>query len=469
MVSLIAFSPFDTGEGTEFISATDILKNFRFETFANEPIVADGAKDNKVRFDTQAAWVLYKDDVIPLNMYEIGESTQLKYRIVLRNKINIYTNVRLNQMAESIQKYSEDFLAVKYRHNSLGGGIDYWWEQYIHWDHYNFGDIRHYNSLHNDFSGQLVMSFDINDNPVPASIGPNTETEFGYIAVSDAGIVSNKVGLMNDEMPDIVDLAPSEYEAPDDAFSLDGQGRNAYEEVLDPMVSLNVYEYPVDSFDGGVVPDTAGGSLNPRGKDGRPIWDPETQESMTGCLLHYDVVRISPVVYLWKGHLSWTFIDLETEKYLEYVFPLGFKEDIKTNHRRTTARDEFRDAALHGINRFIHVDMYVAFDIWTSVKLGTLTDEYEQLRLEDPEEYYEDLIWSTIVGGWTGSTIEHEEKEWGWSLESFFDIFGGIGGFITFIIVLGVVLFGGYLFFMFGIPYLKAKQARKHMIKRRRR
>ncbi len=399
---------------TQYISATDILKNFKFESIGGEPIVNEGAFNNKLRFDTQSAWILYQDDVTVLSKQEIGGSTKLKYRIVLRNKINIYTNVRLNQMAQNLLEKTDEFVGSYYRHNNLGGSIDTQWEGIIEWEHWDFGDIYNYNWQNNYFDGRIVMSFDIDDNPIPESIGANTETEYGYIAVSEAGIVTNSYGKMSDDMPDIVVLSPSEYESEKKDDSTYTSGSTAdddhYKAIIDPNINLVVGSEPIQSFDASILPDTAGSSMDPTNKDGSALWDPEREErSMTGCLIHYDLGSISPIVYRWGGTLTYTEHDLETEDYLVWDWS-GIREVVKTNHYYKHDYIKYGDVALHGINRYIQVDMIVAFIIWTDVKLGTLTDAYENLRLNFPEEYYDELIWSTLVGGWSGSTIEEYGK-----------------------------------------------------------
>jgi hypothetical protein len=307
------------------------------------------------------------------------------------------------------------------------------------------------------------MTFDIDDDPVPDTIGEGTETEFDYITVADAGIITNTHGMMSSDMPEFVELGPSEYEERSGGYTKDAQGTNKYKEVLDPKINLFTWKAPIKSFDSGIVPDTTGSSLDPTTKGGLPIWDPENEVSMNDCAIRYDVVRLSPVVYLWKGRLSWTQIDLETEKYLVWDWG-GIHSVVKTNHRYIQDFCEYRDIALHGINRYIQADIYVAFDVWTSLKLGALTEEYEYLKLYKPQEYYDTLIWSTIVGGWEGSTVEEYGQEWldvqWW--DDIVDFFGGgIVGVITLIILIIAIVVGLYLFIKIGVPLILARTRKK--------
>lgn len=457
LIPISSFSPHVSASGNlTYISATDILKNFKFESIGGEPIVNEGAFNDKLRFDTQMAWLLYQNDINILSREEIGDSTVLKYSLILRNKINIFTNVRLDQMAYNLLPRTEEFIGCYYRHNRLGGSIDYQWEGIIKWDCWDFGDIYNYNFQNNHFTGRVVMSFDIDANPIPDVFGEYTEKEYDYIAVSEAGIVTNTWGKMTDQMPTIIVLSPSEYESEwkdDETYTSGSAESNYFEAIIDPNENLYVYPDPIQTFDARIVPDTAGSSMNPKNKDGTPLWDPEIEEkSMTGCNIYYDLNSLSPVVYRYGGRLSWTQHDLETEDYL-----IPFKGIVpKTNHYYFHDYVENRDVALHGINRYIQVDMIVKFEVWTSVKLGTLTDAYENLRLSFPEEYYDELVWSTLAGGWKGSTIKEygldpfeAVTEWFDDLGAWFaDFFGNMGDIVMWIIIIAGIGIGVYIFFV---------------------
>lgn len=441
--------------GTEYISASDILKNFKFESIGSEQIVDEGAFDNKLRFDTQAAWLLYRDDVTLLTKKELGGSTQLKYRIVLRNKINMYTNVRVDQMAEFTYPIEEKILGCTYVHQNLNSKIVDEWKSYITWEHWDFGDIYNYNWKNNYFSGRIKMSFDIDDNPIPSSIGGNTKTKYGYIAVSEAGIANNIWGKMSDDMPDIVDLNPHEVKSATKASATSDIAEHStaddgtYSAKLKPNIAFNVDNTPDQSFDASILPDTAGGTLDPKNKDGSSIWDPSKKEaSMTGCNLYYDLNSLSPIVYLFEGVMSYTEYDLETDvEYTENIWD-WWETYIDENHFYDWYRTAKRDVALHGINRYIQTDIYVAFDIWAEFELGTLTDYYETMKLQYPEEYYDELLWSTFVGGWEGSEIKVTPGPGvDWGIGDFFkNIFGDIGSTLVIVVIIIIVVVGIYMF-----------------------
>lgn len=447
LIQVVSISPNVSAANTTYISASDILKNFEFESIGDETIVNDGAFNNKLRFDTQASWLLYQDDMTLITQEEIGGSTRLKYRMVLRNKINIYTNVRIKQMAQQMLVVPGKYLGVTYSHYRLGGLGPDTWNSYITWDHWDFGDIYNYNWANNYFSGRIVMSFDIDDNPIPDTFGTGTETEYDYIAVSEAGIVNNIWGSMSDDMPEVVVLNPSEYESEEKDTATHQAGSTAADDIfaarIEPNVRITVPTNPTQSFDSSILPDTAGSSMNPKNKDGSAIWDPQIEErSMTGCNIYYDLGALSPVVYKYEGSLTYKQHNLQTETYLTPDIWDFWATYVDKKHHYTWDRVVPGDVALHGINRYIQVDMYVAFEVWTSVKLGTLTDYYENMKLSAPSEYYDALIWSTIAGGWAGSTIE----EWGMPG---LDLFGETTIIILIIVAIIVVigLFVGYRIF----------------------
>ncbi len=466
-LGLISFSLY--GQNTAYISATDILKNFKFESIDGEPIINDGAFNNKLRFDTQSSWILYPEDVNYLYSFEDGDSTKLKYRVTLRNKINIYTNVKISQMSQKMQHIDEQFLGVKYKHYALGGITSDQWTAYIEWSHWDFGDIRNWNDQNNVFSGRIVMSFDIDDNPIPDTFGAHTETEYAYIAVSEAGIVTNDYGKMSNDMPTIINLSPSESKTPEKSDETFNQGQTAddgkYLIKINPDVKLTVISTPTESWGEAIRPDTAGSSMNPTNKDGTSIWDPQNQEkSMKDAKIHYDLGSLSPMVYRYEGKMTYTEYDLLTEAFLTDNIWDWFATEVRQNHLYDWDREATRDVALHGINRYIQVDMMVAFDIWSSVKVGTLTPLYESLRLEKPSEYYDELIWSTLAGGWTGSTIDQSAPSQGIDIFSgFFDLFGGI---INFIVIIVIAVVGLYLFIQIGVPSLARRALKKRLLKR---
>lgn len=454
-------------DATQYISATDILKNFTFESIGDETIVSGGAFDNKLRFDTQMEWILYKDDVTALNYIEDEGDTYLKYRVVLRNKINMYTNVRINQMAQSMYEVKDTYLGMTYTHLGIDGGTSEYWQKYITWEHWEFGDIKNWNYQNNYFNGRIKMSFDIDDNPVPNTFGDYTDKNFDYIAVESAGIVTNTYGLMSDDMPDIIVLTQSEEESEvkDSATSFDfgnlEHDDKDYRSIIDPNVVVTVGSEPTESYDSSILPDTAGSSMDPETKAGGVLWDPENEQSMTGCNIYYDLSALSPVVYKYTGALSYTEYDLETQHEYTENFWDAWATFVDEKHFYAWSTVKYGDVALHGINRYIQVDMIVAFVIWTSVTLGTLTEYYEQMQLSAPSEYYDALIWSTLAGGWKGSTIGEGGDPGIDIFGDLFDFLDGIGGIITLILVIAIAGIGIYIFFVFVMPLVRRKRKLK--------
>ena len=437
----------------------DIIKNFKFESIGSEPIVDGSAYNGKLRFEDQSVWRLTKDQVHFIGSHEDGGITYLRYKIMPTTRINIFTNVLINQMSETFKPVTESLEAGYYKHYRLGAIPQYDWTQYIEWEHWEFGDIRTYNLRNNVFEGTVVMSFDINANPLPAIFGNYAEKQFDYIAVSSAGVISATRGKMSEDMPTITGATPAEYDSGKrkdyigDDIGGQGTENGDFNHLFDPMTFLSIDSEPSDSFDVGIRTQLSG-SMRPTTKAGGAIWDPEdTERSMTDAKIKYNLYSLSPIVYEYKARLSWFKQHLETEDWLEWF-------NIIVIVRRDTqdVMTENRQVALHGINRYIQVEMYVAFDIWTAVKLGALTEEYEYMKLHFPEEYYDELIWSSLVGGWGGS---HQKTgtpppfdPFGW-LE---DIFGGFfGDIFSTVLTIVLVAVGLYIFIRIGIPLIRRK------------
>ena len=476
-VGIVSFSPFPVQDTS--ISATDFVKNFEFVSIDSEPIVNEGAYGNKLRFDTQSAWVLYPSDVYKVYTLEDKGTTYIRYRVNVRNRINMFTNFRLNQFSQYMYEVEDKPLAGTYRHNGLGGSTSYRWEEYITWKRWEFGDVRNYALNNLVFSGRVKMSFDIDPNPIPDSIGSGTNTLFDYIAVSDAGIVTNIHGKLSQNMPTIVTISPSEYKSSDlDTISsgkesVEGTAikfaNDGYAYKFDPDISITDSAI-INAIDGSILPDTPGSSLNPKNKDGSAIYNPENEQSMTGANLYYDINSLSPIVYEYGATLSWNRIYLETENYLGAWFTIDVNQNKFTSSRQTRSKS----TALHGINRYIQTEMYVSFDIWTSLDLGVLKEDYELKRLHTPEEYYDELIWSTIVGGWSGSLQVTSPPQTPMNaVEDFFNSIGEffrglfdldkISGVINSIIVVVILFVSLYIFIKIGIPYLRSRQRRKEI------
>ena len=102
-----------------------------------------------------------------------------------------------------------------------------------------------------------------------------------------------------------------------------------------------------------------------------------------------------------------------------------------------------------------------------------LKDDYENKRLYTPEEYYDELIWSTIVGGWSGSLqVTAAPQTPINAVEDFFngiaDWFGNLSfaGIMAVIVIVIVILIGLYMFIKIGLPLLLKRSAKKRLGRR---
>jgi hypothetical protein len=408
--------PFDTSN--IYIRGNDVVKGFSLDSFDGEALTSGGTVPSlgmRFNVETGGFWIIDDDDLQVISTYTSVDETEveIRYLVTAKNKINLYTNVRLSDAtSETLNTNPESFLAGKFVYYGCFGtapsDVLSSWESHITWVHYDFGDDwRSWNEQQNVFVGDLKASFDINPSPLPPFFtdadGNTIETIYDYIAV-DAIVVSDSVhGLMSTDKPEFNKVTPEEY---DQAKENDKSGGEAGGDIagdLDykwnprPTLSAVVGE----TFDVGTLPHTKGVSLNPTTKDGRPIWDPENQyESMTDCEFTYSLKSLSPLITKYTSTLTWYEQDLEVQDFLEYIPPLAWKWIIRTNHDDESIQSETRDVGLHINNRYIQAEIAITFDIWSKFDITAL--KLNETQLDTPEEYYDELLWQMIVDGWGG-------------------------------------------------------------------
>ena len=130
-IQFISFSSYGPVGDTTNIAAGDFIKNFRFDTIGNEPIIDRGAYDNKLRFEMQETWELNRDTI--LNMADThsvpredgGYDVYLRFKIEARTRVNIYTYLLINQVSESFYDLEEEFSAGTYKHRGCFGDVVY--------------------------------------------------------------------------------------------------------------------------------------------------------------------------------------------------------------------------------------------------------------------------------------------------------------------------------------------------------
>jgi len=444
------FAPFDL-EGTIYLTASDVIKNFKFDEFDGDEIpLSNMIYDNKLIFETQNVWTLEQDDVVNILSYDVDGTVYTYYKVFMTNTINVFTSVSLDQMSSKAERVEESFLAGYYEHQGLFGDHMFSWDSYITWNHWDFGDIRGYGFDNNYFEGSLEMTFDISQNTLPEFIDDFAIKRFDYIAVSSASVISAEHGLMSKDVSDILTIIPEKYtEEVNDESGGDiiGDIKGGFEYYWDPdtrLENLGVGK----SFDGGMSYQKSG-SMIPTTKDGSPIWDAkDTGKSMTDCRIGYGVYSMSPVVQEYYGKLTWKEQNVVTIDKLKLLLPTVYVS-LKSYHEE--ALTETRPIALHGWNRFFQAETEVCFNIWSAYDIEAIEDP-EDDPLENPEEYYDMLIWLSLVNGFGGG--EQYTADPIDPFSGLFDLFGGIFNFIILVIVAGV---GLYVFVKVGVPYMRKK------------
>lgn len=458
-IGFVGFDPYDTGEGEEYIVSNDLIKNFGFESFDGNPVSISGqTNDGKLQFESQASWNIYPDDIQLVNIYTEGDNAYIRYKVAMTSKINMYTTIDVYQCAENNQllPVEDKFLVAHYRHSGLCGDHMYSWKEYLYWNHYDFGNIKQWNAENNDFGGDLVMSFDIAQNLLPnfqTQSGDSLTKNFDYIAISSVAVKSNIHGKLDDSVPSIVGITPREYEEELSIRSAldvaDFPSTDKFDAYYDPDIDLITDKEPFNSFDGGIMPQSAGSSMNPRGKDGSRIWNPELeQSSMTDCRFIYNIGSLSPLVTEYYGTLSYTYIYYESRDYWKILFlKIGVKEEQNDQFDKSYTKP----VALHCTNRYIQTEVRVVFDIFCSYKIDVGADGIEDYELDVPMEYYDLLLWLTTVDGFGGG--ETHRTEYG-------GIFGDFD--IMVVILIIVIIVGTIIVYIFVInPILRARRQRR--------
>ncbi|MHA1195768.1 MAG: hypothetical protein ACTSRH_04435 [Promethearchaeota archaeon] len=434
-----------------YISGNDLIKNFRIEP--SPAIESDNSIEPKLICESGAYWKIYQEDLKLIDSYETddGNSIILYYSITAKNKINIYTNVRLDQAVEkNLNPVDEKIECGKFVHRGCFGDPIDGFTDYLTWRHYDFGNLRTWNAEHNAFSGDIRFSFDINPSPLPDIFqdddGNQIPKKFDYIAVSGITIASSKTGLLSNDVPTIMGFVPAEYEKQEtsDIMGEEPDGDvHGFTKEFDPRPTLS--DPKCETIDLGILPMSVGASLSPMTKNGEAIWDPEAlYKSMTDCMFTYKLGALSPLIKVYRSTLTYYYQDLDIQDVLVYVPPLGFYWDFKVNHDWETKRSITRDVALHVINRYIQAEIEVTFKIFSKFDISALKQNETDLQL--PQEYYNDLAWQTTVDGTGGGSL-YAETSPGVNLDFIFWI----------LIIIAIIFLCIYIFSKIALPYIMFK------------
>lgn len=442
--------PFYSDTSNIYITGNDVVKNFKIDSFDGDAIT-----NGKLKFETGAFWKTTPDDIELLVVYEEGNQAFLEYRVTMRNKVNIFTNVRLADAVETnLDVVHEKFYVGSYRHLALDGNTRVYWKSHLTWSHYDFGDVLSHNMANNLFSGDLKFSFDINPSPLPDLFtdeqGQNVTKEFDYISIDAIYVSDSTHGKLSTDLPEIIGLTPAEYDQAERNDHTGGgkKGTMIHKEsgkdksfMWNPRTSLGSTFY--ECIDPGLQPMSVGASLKPTTRSGALIWDPKMRsESMTDCQFTYQLGALSPLVYQYFSKLTYYKQTVVIQDKWSSLLELGSYVVKNIDEKQTRTRQ----VALHVTNRYIQAEITIVFKLFTSFTISPL--DVEEPELENPEEYYDELVWNTVVDGFGGGNTYTEGIT-----------FGGLADLLMIIIVIVVVIAGIYVFIQYGMPLLLSKQA----------
>lgn len=456
-VPIFAFSGIGDEE-VEYIQGTDIIKNFQLRSFEGERLTSGNtvpSLGNRLMFESGSYWKAYESDLEGVQVFTVGNQCIFKYELTFTNYINIYTNVFLSDVAENIATITDKIKCGTFVFKGpLGVTVKDWWNYYIYWDHYDFGNVETY-TARNIFSGPLVLDFDIASSPLPDAFtddkGNSITKDFDYIGVSGAYVGEQIWGKMTEDKPEFQQIIATDHEtwegeSTDDPITEKGSYPSGFTFEWKPNIQLS--DPPIeDPIDFGLIPQTSYTSMNPRLKDGSPSWNAtETGKSMPDCMITYSLPRLCPIVYQYRSILKYDFLTLEVYN----TKPLTHHSSINEGMTKTG------DVGLHVINRYIQALIKVRFNVYSSFTIDVKTGEF---LLAQPQEYYDELLWTTIVHGFGGSIIHIDERP------GLFDWLNNWWITLIIIVAIGVLIYIGYKVLT---SYLEGRKIEKYITAGRR-
>jgi hypothetical protein len=413
----------DTSEiDTIQITASDLIKNFRFYKFGNDYInpATNTLYDGRLIFEI-GTWKSNKDDLNLEYKYTIGNRTYLFYTFKVSSAANIYTNCRLPDCAEThLNTTTDRYLAGTYNHKNLWGLTTESWKSYLDFEHYDFGDIIDHNAKYNTFGGALQMQFDINSGVLPATLtneGSEYSKVFDYIGVDTITASAVEKGYLSSDNPNvtIAALTPREYESQNRSNTVGGEAKsdmNGLSNNYDPNIDLTIHDNPTVTYQEGMQHTSVGASLNPLTKDGDPIWDADDGKSVENCSYSFNVGSISPKVQKYTGTLSYNLQKITTKRYVKSILPWKIESHVVSSS--DIAKSHTEDVALKVTNTYMRPQIEIIFNLYTCFEMEEREAPGENLTLDRPSEDFEEIGWHAIVDGYGGaSTFEQFiESDW---------------------------------------------------------
>jgi len=419
-----------------YITSGDVIRNFKFQSFDGKTITSGGTVvglDDRLKFEMGATWTANPYDVHALYAEQVGDIVYINYDVLFTREFNFYSNVDLNGAVEtgkSADPIRESFQTGLYKHFGLFGPPPHIvTTSYISFTHLDVGNIYAHNRDYNTFSGNLEMNFDIDPTPLPDTLvdsnGNTANKQFDYIGIKTVYVVDSTHGFLSETAPYVVGLEPSEYDSKADALVTDAKPDGFYA-AYDPNVVLSNPPVISNTYDVRTQSATIGSYLNPTLKNGGDLYDPkESEKSTENCTFTYNIGALSPLVIAYSNTLSYNYQECSTQ---DGLFGLTYSGLYSKRESAT------RVTALHVSNRYIHATIGVMFSVWSSYKIEAIESDLPGLQF--PQEYYDLLIFNSMVDGFGGGELYHETPNF---LEDILGVFGQITNIIITLIILAIV------------------------------
>ena len=407
---------------TIYITSGDVIKNFKLESFDNSDIGAGYTTDrygNKLVFGAGAYWEIAPDSIELQYFLQEDDIIYFKYDVIATNTINIYTNCKTSDVVEFLSPVKDRYRVATYKHLAIDGGTRYSFYGDLFWTHYDFyptSDILEFNYDNNYFSGDLVMSFDIDSTPIPNSVvdiyGNSATKQFSHISIVSIYTDEALHGFLSDETPVITGTTPDKYDPFDyNSDSMSGRDASQPDKIVsysfDPATRLFA-PYFLNSFDSAITPQPAFTSLNPTTKLGTALWDPQTENrSAQDVKFTYHLTSLSPVVKRYSQQLAYSpKIVIAQDVWSPTLFD-WLRLVINVNEQTASRQTETEDIAIQVSNRYIQTGIKAKFSVYSSYKIEALVDQTD-VALGLPAEYFDYLAWSSAVDGFGGGQGESE-------------------------------------------------------------
>jgi hypothetical protein len=401
-------SDFDPTEKI-YLTGNSLIQDFSFDTIDNISISGNQAFGGRLQMQRGANWIIDRDDVETLYSYKSGNRTISALSFPAKLNVTFFTSLDLTDGCRKMVQKDESIQIGYLKHHNLFGLTRYIEEQYLTYSYYDFGDVQQYNSLYNDFSGSIDMSFNIIDTGLPQMVefGDTTyQKSFQYVGVSSAQVNSYYTFNLTSSAPNLYGQAPNSpttdneasFQTGDEPIAKDGYTLNWDHDVsVTPLTPASV------SFDGGITPQAEGSSLSPSLANGSDIYAGEYR-SMPNCKVSYSLSSLSPIVKEYYSELQYTsyrtILKDDVVGFLK-IGPTLVGETIDTHTRR-------EPMALHIINRGIMTELQVNFIILNAYETEVLEVDAESMQLQEPEENVEEQGWTAMVAGMQNTTLSGE-------------------------------------------------------------